>query len=99
MVASDEIQVNVMQKSVVYWKWPNVVDNYCKRADAIKRIVVGSCKAIVVGSCFKQFKFKESGDSSVFVLSRTDILNIHPFITLSILMVETSYCTYMEAVT
>ena len=28
-----------------------------------------------------------------------DILNIHPFITLSILMVETSYCTYMEAVT
>ena len=27
-----------------------------------------------------------------------DILNIHPFITLSILMVETSYCTYMEAV-
>ena len=36
--ASDEIQVNVMQKSVVYWKWPNVVDIYCKRADAIKRI-------------------------------------------------------------
>ena len=34
MVASDEIQVNVMQKSVVYWKWPNVVDKYCKRADA-----------------------------------------------------------------
>ena len=29
---------NVMQKSVVYWKWPNVVDIYCKRADAIKRI-------------------------------------------------------------
>ena len=28
-----------------------------------------------------------------------DILNIHPFITLSILMVETSYCTHMEAVT
>ena len=28
--------VNVMQKSVVYWKWPNVVDIYCKRADAIK---------------------------------------------------------------
>ena len=26
LVASDEIQVNVMQKSVVYWKWPNVVD-------------------------------------------------------------------------
>ena len=24
LVASDEIQVNVMQKSVVYWKWPNV---------------------------------------------------------------------------
>ena len=24
-VASDEIQVNVMQKSVVYWTWPNVV--------------------------------------------------------------------------
>ena len=38
LVASDEIQVNVMQKSVVYWKWPNVVDIYCKRADAINRI-------------------------------------------------------------
>ena len=38
LVASDEIQVNVMQKSVVYWKWPNVVDIYCKRANAIKRI-------------------------------------------------------------
>ena len=38
MVASDEIQVvNVMQKSVVYWKWPNVVDIYCKRSDAIKQ--------------------------------------------------------------
>ena len=37
LVASDEIQVNVMQKSVVYWKWPNVVDIYCKRADALKR--------------------------------------------------------------
>ena len=24
LVASDEIQVNVMQKSVGYWKWPNV---------------------------------------------------------------------------
>ena len=36
LVASDEIQVNVMQKSVGYWKWPNVVDIYCKRADAIK---------------------------------------------------------------
>ena len=36
--ASDEIQVIVMQKSVVYWKWPNVVDIYCKRADAIKLI-------------------------------------------------------------
>ena len=36
LVASDEKQVNVMQKSVVYWKWPNVVDIYCKRADAIK---------------------------------------------------------------
>ena len=36
--ASDEIQVNVMQKSLVHWKWPNVVDIYCKRADAIKRI-------------------------------------------------------------
>ena len=36
--ASDEIQVNVMQKSVVYWKWPNVLDIYCKRADAIKQI-------------------------------------------------------------
>ena len=38
LVASDEIQVNVMQKSVMYWKWPNVVDIYCKRADAIKQI-------------------------------------------------------------
>ena len=38
LVASDEIQVNVMQNSVVYWKWPNVVDIYCKRADAIKRM-------------------------------------------------------------
>ena len=38
LVASDEIQVNMMQKSVVYWKWPNVVDIYCKRADEIKRI-------------------------------------------------------------
>ena len=36
IVASDEIQVNLMQKGVVYWKWPNVVDIYCKRADAIK---------------------------------------------------------------
>ena len=36
LVASDEIQVNVMQKSVMYWKWPNVVDIYCKRADAIQ---------------------------------------------------------------
>ena len=36
LVASDEIQVNVMQKSVVYWKWPNV-DIYCEHADAIKR--------------------------------------------------------------
>ena len=36
LVASDEIQVNVMQKSVVYGKWPNV-DIYCKRAVAIKR--------------------------------------------------------------
>ena len=36
----DEIQVNVMQKSVVHWKWANVVDIYCKRggADAIKQI-------------------------------------------------------------
>ena len=33
-VASDQIQVNVMQKSVVYWTWTNV-DIYCKRADAI----------------------------------------------------------------
>ena len=31
-----QIQVNVMQKSVVYGKWPNV-DIYCKRADAIKQ--------------------------------------------------------------
>ena len=38
VVASYEIQVNVMQKIVVYWKWPNVVDIYCKRADAIKQI-------------------------------------------------------------
>ena len=37
LVASDEIQVNVMQKSVVNWKWPNVVDIYCKRADALKQ--------------------------------------------------------------
>ena len=36
LVAWDEIQVNVMQKSAVYGKWPNV-DIYCKRADAIKR--------------------------------------------------------------
>ena len=28
-----------------------------------------------------------------------DILNIHMFITLSISMVETLYCTYLEAVT
>ena len=33
LVASDEIQVNIMQKSLMYWKWPNVVDIYCKRAD------------------------------------------------------------------
>ena len=41
LVASDEIKVNLMQKSVVYWnvwKWPNVVDIYWKSADAIKRI-------------------------------------------------------------
>ena len=38
LVASDEIQVNMMQKSVVYWKLPIVVDIYYKRADAIKRI-------------------------------------------------------------
>ena len=38
LVASYEIQVNVMQKSVLYWKLPNVVDINCKRADAIKRI-------------------------------------------------------------
>ena len=56
LVASDEIQVNVMQKSVVYWKWPNVVDNYCKRAEVISLPQV----SIGVGSCFKQFKFKES---------------------------------------
>ena len=35
-LTSYEIQVNVMQKSVVYQKWPNVVDIYCKRADARK---------------------------------------------------------------
>ena len=62
LVALDEIQVNVMQKSVVYWKWPNVVDIYCKRTDAIKRTCLISLPQvpIVVGSCFKQFKFKES---------------------------------------
>ena len=38
LVASDEVQVNVMQKIVVSWKWPNVVDIYCKRADAIKQM-------------------------------------------------------------
>ena len=38
LVASDEIQVNVMQKTVMYWKWPNVVHIYDKRADAIKII-------------------------------------------------------------
>ena len=38
LVASDEIQVNMMQNSVVFWKWPNVVDIYCKCADAMKRI-------------------------------------------------------------
>ena len=36
-VASGEIQVNVMQESVVYWKLPNVVDIYCKRDDATRR--------------------------------------------------------------
>ena len=36
--ASDDIQVNGIQKSVVYQKWPNVVDIYCKCADARKRI-------------------------------------------------------------
>ena len=38
LVASDKIQVNVMQTGVMYWKWPNAVDMYCKRADAIQRI-------------------------------------------------------------
>ena len=38
LVASYEIQVNAMQKSVVYWKWPNVLDIYYKRADAMKQI-------------------------------------------------------------
>ena len=28
-LTSYEIQVNVIQKSVVYQKWPNVVDIYC----------------------------------------------------------------------
>ena len=37
LVALDEIQVHVMQKSVVHLKWPNVVHIYGKRADAIKR--------------------------------------------------------------
>ena len=37
-LTSYEIQVNVMQKIVVYQKWPNVVDIYFKRADARKRI-------------------------------------------------------------
>ena len=36
LVTSDEIQVNVMQKSVVYWKWPNVVELYCKRVDGMQ---------------------------------------------------------------
>ena len=38
LVTSDEIQVNCDAKVCRYWKWPNVVDIYCKRADAIKRI-------------------------------------------------------------
>ena len=58
LVASDEIQVNVMQQSVGYWKWPNVVHIYGKRADAIKQILPQV--SVVVGSCFKQFKLKES---------------------------------------
>ena len=33
LVASNGIQVNVMQKSVVYWKWPNVVDIYTVMAN------------------------------------------------------------------
>ena len=41
-LTSYEIQVNVMQKSVEYQKWPNVVDIYCKRADARKRIYLSS---------------------------------------------------------
>ena len=36
LVASDEIQVNVMQKCVMNWKRPNFVDIYFKCADAIK---------------------------------------------------------------
>ena len=31
---TDELQVNVMQKSGMYWLWPNV-DIYYKRADAL----------------------------------------------------------------
>ncbi len=61
LVASDEIlQVNVMQNRIVYWKWPNVVDIYFKRADAIKQVISLPQVPIVVGSCFKQFKFMES---------------------------------------
>ena len=52
LVASYEIQVNVMQKSVVYWKWPNVVDIYCKRADAIKRMYYSSTNS---SSCWISF--------------------------------------------
>ena len=54
LVASDEIQVNVMQKSVIYGKLPNVVDIYCKHpADAIKIHVMPVAHNQVLGQkCF-----------------------------------------------
>ncbi len=56
LVALDEIQVNVMQKSVVYWKWQNVVDIYCKHpADAIKIHVMPISHNQVLGQkCFRR---------------------------------------------
>ena len=36
LVASDEIQINVMQNSVVYGKWPNVVDMAAVRIAAVR---------------------------------------------------------------
>ena len=49
-VASYEIQVNVMQKSVMYWKWTNVVDIYCKLAKKSEFISLPQVQ-VVVGSC------------------------------------------------